>query len=336
MTFLFFVYLVCFVVYFPQTCYYSLMNENENQNTNENDLGIGEKTALVAILGRPSAGKSTFINTACQEPVSIVSPIPQTTRNAIRGIVNTSLGQLVFVDTPGYHDSEKKLNLRLKAVTEETLEGADCILYVIDTTRIPGEEEVMNAVLAAKYKEHLVVALNKTDLKDSKVTACREFIAQHLPELPVERVLEMSAKNDTGINEVLKALYEVSPVQPPLYNEDMYTDQDIAFRISEIVRGEAINRLTQELPHCLYVSVADMESRGTNGKLWVRAFICVERESQKGMVIGKGAKMIKDIRMASIKKIHDVFPFKIDLDLQVKVDKNWRQHDNTLTRLIPQ
>ena len=310
-------------------------NQIENQSEPENS-GIGEKTALVAILGRPSAGKSTFINTACQEPVSIVSPIPQTTRNAIRGIVNTSLGQLVFVDTPGYHDSEKKLNLRLKSVTEVTLEGSDCILYVIDTTREPGEEEKMNATLASKYVEHLVVALNKIDANDSKVKKSREFVKLYLPGLPEERILEMSAKNDTGINEVLRALYSVSPVAPALYTEDVYTDQDIAFRISEIVRGEAINRLQQELPHCLYVSVADLEQRGNNGKIWVRAFICVERDSQKGMVIGKGAGMIKQIRMASIKKIHEVFPFKVDLDLQVKVDKNWRQHDNTITKLIPE
>lgn len=313
--------------------------EDKNQIANYDgpeNSGIGEKTALVAILGRPSAGKSTFINTACQEPVSIVSPVPQTTRNAIRGIVNTSLGQLVFVDTPGYHDSEKKLNLRLKSVTEETLEGADCILYVIDTTREPGDEEKMNAFLASKYIENLVVALNKIDAGDSKVKKSREFVRLYLPELPEERILEMSAKNDSGINEVLRALYSVSPVAPALYTEDVYTDQDIAFRISEIVRGEAINRLQQELPHCLYVSVADLEQRGNNGKIWVRAFICVERESQKGMVIGKGAAMIKQIRMASILKIHEVFPFKVDLDLQVKVDKNWRQHDNTITRLIPE
>ena len=310
-------------------------SQTEKQNQPENS-GIGEKTALVAILGRPSAGKSTIINTACQEPVSIVSPIPQTTRNAIRGIVNTSFGQLVFVDTPGYHDSEKKLNLRLKSVTEETLEGADCILYVIDTTRVPGEEEKMNATLASKYVEHLVVALNKIDANDSKVKKSREFVKFYLPELPEERILEMSAKNDSGINDVLRALYSVSPVAPALYTDDVYTDQDIAFRISEIVRGEAINRLQQELPHCLYVSVADLEQRGNNGKIWVRAFICVERDSQKGMVIGKGASMIKQIRLAAIKKIHEVFPFKVDLDLQVKVDKNWRQHDNTITKLIPE
>ena len=297
-------------------------------------LDIGEKTALVAILGRPSSGKSTFVNTACQEPVSIVSPIPQTTRNAIRGIVNTSLGQLVFADTPGYHESEKKLNLRLKSVTEEQLEGADCILYIIDTTREPGSEEEMNAALASKYTDRLVVALNKTDSRDANVSGARAFVKTHIPSLADDRVYEMSAKNDEGINEVLRALYAISPVQPPLYDEDMYTDQDIAFRISEIIRGEAINRLTQEIPHCLYVNIADLESRGPNGKIWVRAFLCVERESQKGMVIGKGASMIKAIRQASMEKIRDVFPFKVELDLQVKVDKNWRQHDNTLNRLI--
>ena len=310
------------------------MNETET-TINQNDLDIGEKTALVAILGRPSAGKSTFLNTACQEPVSIVSPIPQTTRNAIRGIVNTSLGQLVFVDTPGYHESDKKLNLRLKTVTEEQLKDSDCILYIIDTTREPGSEEDMNIELASKYADRLVIALNKTDLKESSAERCLKFVLARMPDFPKERILEMSAKKDSGINEVLRALYEIAPVAPPLYNEDMYTDQNIAFRISEIIREEAITRLTQELPHCLYVDIADLESRGSNGKIWVRAFICVERESQKGMVIGKGAAMIKQIRMASLRKIAEVFPFKVELDLQVKVDKNWRQHDFTLTKLIP-
>lgn len=310
--------------------------KSEKLETSENpeNLKIGEKTAMVTILGRPSSGKSTFLNSACQEPVSIVSPIPQTTRNAIRGIVNTSLGQLVFVDTPGYHDSEKKLNLRLKSVTEEQLEGADCILYIIDTTRIPGTEEQMIIALAENHTENLVVALNKIDLPESNAEKTREFVKQNLPSLPEDRIFEMSAEKDIGIDEILRTLYGLAPVQPHFYTENVYTDQNISFRISEIIRGEAINRLEQEIPHCLYVNIADIESRGENGKLWVRAFLCVERESQKGMVIGKGASMIKSIRMASMKKMKEVFPFKIDLDLQVKVDKNWRQHDNTLSRLI--
>ena len=152
------------------------------------------RTAVVAIIGRPSAGKSTFLNTACQEPVSIVSPIPQTTRNAIKGIVNTSLGQLIFIDTPGYHDSDKKLNLRLKSVTESQLSDIDCVLYIIDSTRATGEEEIHTAELLKNIQAKTVVAINKTDLPTAKAEASRKFVAEHLPEIPAERIFEMSAQ----------------------------------------------------------------------------------------------------------------------------------------------
>ena len=292
------------------------------------------KTAIVAIIGRPSAGKSTFLNTACQEAVSIVSPIPQTTRNAIKGIVNTSFGQLVFIDTPGYHDSEKKLNLKLRAVTEEQLEGTDCVLYIIDSTREPGEEELHTAELIKKSAAKTVVAINKTDLGSSRVKPVRNFLKQVLPEIPEERIFEMSAEKDIGINEVLKGLYDISPVGAPMYDEEMYTDQDLTFRICEVIRGEAINRLEDEIPHAVYVEVADVEHRNEGKKLWIRAFLCVERDSQKGIVIGKGASKIKEIRMAAIRKLSEIYIQKIDLDLQVKVDKNWRQRDYTLNKLI--
>ena len=144
------------------------MNETENL-----------KTAVVAIIGRPSAGKSTFLNTACQEPVSIVSPIPQTTRNAIKGIVNTSFGQLIFIDTPGYHDSEKKLNQKLRNVTESQLDGIDCALYVIDATRPAGEEEVHPSwdVIKKVMRGHVVVdgrnIYNRQELEELGFTYTR-------------------------------------------------------------------------------------------------------------------------------------------------------------------
>lgn len=293
------------------------------------------RTAVVAIIGRPSAGKSTFLNTACQEPVSIVSPIPQTTRNAIKGIVNTSLGQLIFIDTPGYHDSDKKLNLRLKSVTESQLSDIDCVLYIIDSTRATGEEEIHTAELLKNIQAKTVVAINKTDLPTAKAEASRKFVAAHLPEIPAERIFEMSAQKDIGINEVLKGIYDISPEGQPMYDEELYTDQDLTFRVCEVIRGEAMNRLEQELPHALYVEVADVEHRNEGKKLWIRAFLCVERDSQKGIVIGKGASKIKEIRMAAIKKLSEIYIQKIDLDLQVKVDKNWRQRDYTLNKLIP-
>lgn len=285
-------------------------------------------------MGRPSAGKSTFLNTASGEKVSIVSPIPQTTRNAVRGIVNTSLGQLVFVDTPGYHDSEKKLNLKLKGIAAEQLDSADVILYIIDSTRSPGKEEELTATLVAPYLNKTVIAINKIDSADSKVALIRTFLATTFPKLESSRVVDISAQQDTNINQVLKALYDLAPEADQLYPEEYYTDQEVDFRIAEIVREQAINRLHDELPHAIYVEIADMEWRKNGKELWVRAFLCVERESQKGMVIGKGASMIKTIRVESIKALRKIFPYRVDLDLQVKVSKNWRQRDQLLNRLL--
>ena len=292
------------------------------------------KTAVVAIIGRPSAGKSTFLNTACQEPVSIVSAIPQTTRNAIKGIVNTSFGQLIFIDTPGYHDSEKKLNLRLKDITESQLDDIDCVLYIIDSTRQTGKEEELTAQLLKNLQQKTVVAINKADSHLSKPIPVRQFIKETLPEIPKDRIFQISAEKDTGINEVLRALYDIAPEGEPLYDEELYTDQDLTFRVCEVIRGEAINRLQDEIPHSVYVEVADIEHRNEGKKLWIRAFLCVERESQKGIVIGKGASKIKEIRLAAIKKLSEIYIQKIDLDLQVKIDKNWRQKDYTLKKLI--
>ena len=302
-------------------------------SSDEEQPPVGDKTALVTIIGRPSAGKSTFLNTASGEPVSIVSAIPQTTRNAIRGIVNTSLGQLVFVDTPGYHDSEKKMNLRMRNIVADQLENSDLILYIIDSTRTCAEEERLITALLEKHQKKIVVAINKIDEKNSMKESARKFVSSHLSEIPKEKILEISAKNDEGINDVLKALYDLAPVAPHLYSEEFYTDQEVDFRIAEVIREQAINRLDKEIPHCVYVKIADMEMR-TPTKMWCRAFLCVETESQKGIVIGKGASMIKTIRVESIKALRKIFDYKIDLDLQVKVEKGWRQKDGVLDRIL--
>ena len=124
------------------------------------------------------------------------------------------------------------------------------------------------------------------------------------------------------------------PEGDALYPEEFYTDQEVDFRIAEIVREQAIMRLRDELPHAIYVEISDMEWRRDGKELWVRAFLCVEKESQKGMVIGKGAEMIKTIRIESIKMLRKIFPYRVDLDLQVKVNKNWRQKDQVLRKLL--
>lgn len=293
-----------------------------------------QKCALVTIVGRPSAGKSTFLNTASGEKISIVSPIPQTTRNAVKGIVNTSFGQLIFVDTPGYHESEKKLNLKLRTITTDQLSEADAILYLIDATRVPGEEELLTCDLVRPVADKTVIGINKCDLPAAKPEAARAFLAANLSEVPAGRIFDISAKEDTNINDALKALYDLAPEGEPLYPEEFYTDQEVDFRIAEIIREQAMNRLFDELPHAIYVDIADMEWRKDGRELWVRAFLVVERESQKGMVIGKGASMIRTIRLESLKVLKELFDYRIDLDLQVKVNKNWRQKDVILTKLL--
>ncbi|MBE6354239.1 GTPase Era [Treponema sp.] len=312
------------------------MSENElkvNYGTEDDLPPVGPKTALVSIIGRPSAGKSTFLNTASGEKISIVSSVPQTTRNAIKGIVNTSLGQLVFVDTPGLHQSDKKLNLKLTKIAQDQIADSDVILYIIDSTRTHEEEECIIANMAKPFVKKLVIAINKIEDPAADVKDARDFVKRIFTDFPEDRIIEMSAKEDKNVNDVLRALYALSPEAPKLYPEEYYTDQEVDFRIAEIIREQAMNRLEQELPHCIYVNIDHIEMKKAN-LLSVRASICVERESQKGIVIGKGASKIKEIRVESIKACRKIFDYRVDLDLQVKVDKNWRQKDFVLNKLL--
>jgi len=290
------------------------------------------KFGFVAIIGRPSVGKSTLLNRVCGEKVAIVSGVPQTTRNAIRGIVNREQGQLVFVDTPGRHKSEKKMNKKLTDVSSRVLYDSDLILYVLDSTRAPGAEEEEIAALLAPLAEKTIAAVNKTDSPGADFSRALEFLSLKLPALAKERVFAVSAATGQGIEELLHVLFDMAAQGEPLYGDEYYTDQETGFRIAEIIREKAINRLRQELPHSLYVDIADMEMKDT--KLWVRAFLVVERESQKGMVVGKGGEMIKAIRLAALKDLKQIFDWKIDLDLRVKTAKDWRHNDRTLHRII--
>ena len=293
------------------------------------------KSGFIAIIGRPSVGKSTLLNKMCGEKVAIVSSVPQTTRNAIRVIVNREEGQLVFVDTPGRHTSEKKMNKKLMDVSERALMESDLVLYLLDASRAPGAEEEEIAALLKPLAKKTVIAINKVDMPNIDTNIIIGFINNWFGENDsLKNIHLISANTGHGVEELLNALFEMAPEGDALYDADYYTDQETGFRISEIIREQAINRLRQELPHSLYVDIADMEFREEGSKLWVRAFIIVERESQKGMVVGKGGEMIKAIRLAALKDLKRIFDWKIDLDLRVKTGKDWRHNDYTLKRII--
>jgi GTP-binding protein Era len=288
------------------------------------------KSAFVAIAGRPSAGKSTLVNALCGEKVSIVSPTPQTTRNAVRGIVNKPEGQLVLLDTPGFHISDKRLNKRLTEVAVDAFGDADIVLYLIDASRKPGPEEEALAAALKGSSMKLVAAINKIDSREADAAGARAFIAEHFPGVAI---LEISALQSTGLDALLATIFEKAPEGPAWYPEEYYTDQEPVFRIAEIIREKIINHTREELPHAVYVSYEDSQ-RLEDGSLEASYDLVVERDSQKGILIGKGGSMIRTIREEAEAELAEIFDYAVRLRLSVRVDPDWRHDEKRLKDLI--
>ncbi len=288
------------------------------------------KSAFAAIVGRPSSGKSTLLNALCGAKVSIVSPVPQTTRNTVRGIVNRPAGQIVFLDTPGFHISEKKLNLRLRDLVLRALADADIVVYLIDATREPGPEEEVLAKALQGVKLPMVAAINKIDDPEALPDRAAAFVAEQLPQATV---LRLSAKEGTGLDELLEALLGAAQEGPAWYPEEYYTDQEPVFRMAEIIREKIILHMREELPHAVFVDFTDSRKLDDGG-LEVNFDIVVERESQKGIVIGKGGTMIKKIREEAEADLAELFDYTVKLRLQVRVDPSWKHDDKRLDSLI--
>jgi GTPase len=289
-----------------------------------------KKSAFVAVIGRPSAGKSTLMNKICGGKISIVSPVPQTTRNTVRGIYNDERGQLVFMDTPGIHDSDKKLNKRLHDIAESALRDADIVLYILDTSRKPGKEEEAIAALLGKFTAKTIACANKIDAKGSDSAGTRLFVSEKLPGV---RVFEISALAGTAIDLVVTALFDASAEGPEYYPAEYYTDQEPVFRIAEIIREKIFLHTREELPHAVYVDYTDSHFT-PDGALVYEANLVVERETQKGIIIGTKGSMIKQIREEAESDLADIFEYPVRISLKVKVDPHWKTNEKILKKLI--
>jgi len=263
--------------------------------------------------------------------VSIISPVPQTTRNRVRGIFTDEPGQLVFVDTPGFHLSDKRINLHLKALATKTLSEVEIVLYLIDVSRPPGDEERALIELLRDFENKVIVCLNKIDTGQGHVDEAREELGSAGHQAPV---FPISALTGEGVDQLLAGIWERAPEGQLMYPEDYYTDQSPEFRIAEIIREKAILQTRQEIPHSLFVDISDMEMREADRYLWVRAFIYVERESQKGIVVGKGGEKIKSIVHFAEAECNELFPYRVKLDLRVKTKAKWRKDEGLLKKLI--
>ncbi len=291
------------------------------------------KSASVSVVGRPSAGKSTMVNTICEMKISITSPSPQTTRNKIRGIYTDSRGQLVFVDTPGYHLSDKTINRKMQQVTLSALNESDIILYVLDGKKEQKKEEEAIADLIARSDVPVVCAINKKDIMSTSDEENALIFLKN--RFPSSEIILTSSKEDDGIDDLLIALFRHAPEGVLMYSENEYTDQSLEFRISEIIREKTIKLLSDELPHTIYVEVSDMEYRKDENKVWIRAFINTEREGQRGIIVGKGGENIKRIRKESFSEIKRIFPSsRLELDIRVKSVFKWRSNKTVLDRIF--
>ncbi|HTX93285.1 MAG TPA: GTPase Era [Anaerolineales bacterium] len=290
------------------------------------------RSGFIAILGKPNVGKSTLVNALLGQKIAAVSPRPQTTRRRQLGILTLPEAQLVFVDTPGVHTPHHKLGEFFNQEAEEALDGVDVVLFLADASTEPDEEDRRAAGLlqALRRRPSLFLGLNKIDRVPVAALETVESMYQALlPDVPV---LAFSAATHQGLKELQEALAARLPVREAEFPEDQITDlyeREIAV---ELIREAALVFLQQEVPHALAVRLDEFSER-PNGSAYIAATLLVERDSQKGIVIGEGGAMLRKIGTAARKEIESMGGRKVFLELRVKVDKDWRDDENALRRL---
>ncbi len=292
------------------------------------------KSGFVAVLGRPNAGKSTLLNALIGSKVSIVSAVPQTTRHPIKGILNLSNAQIVFVDTPGVHSFSSSLTKHLNQVARRSLEGSDLIIYVADTARRPAEEEDKLAAIITAQKIKTIMALNKIDLGAKFIN---EYVdlwnkkTEGREKNSLIYFIPLSAKSGENIDRLKEALLENLPEGPPYYEAGTLTDFPLKFRIADIIREKMFLCLAKELPHSLAVEVESITEK--KKLVSVKVNIYVERNSQKRIVVGKDGRILKEAGEASRKEIEKLYGRRVFLDTWVKVLRDWPKRPRILKEL---
>lgn len=287
---------------------------------NTSDLTIEKKVWYVAIIWRPNAWKSTFVNSLIGEKISITTNVPQTTRKRVLAIFNDSDSQVIFFDTPGIHKSEKKFNEQINNVAISSFRDAEVILYFIDSSRQWWEEE--------KYIRQILDMVNKPVLKVYTKVDLEPKI--NIPES--DDCLKISSISKDGFNTLLNKLKSFLKTWPLLFPEEYYTKQDVYFRISEIIREKTFIHTKEEIPHSVYIWVEEINE--TDELLKMVAYIYTESDSQKYIVIWKAGSLIQTIWKEARIELEKIFWKKVFLALRVKVKKNWRKDDRLIKEIL--
>lgn len=294
--------------------------------------GAGRRSGFVALLGRPNVGKSTLLNRILGTRIAIVTNKPQTTRDRIAGIYTGPRGQIIFLDSPGIHHARRALNEYMVRTAERIAAEADVVVHIVDDRPTgTGEEERLVQTLLDRIPVPRVLLLNKVDRTGEAVAGRRRT---ELMETGLySRGFLVSATKGSGVEEFLEYLYGILPEGPDYYPEDELTDLPMRFIAKEIIREKLFEFLTDELPYSVAVAIEEYNEDAERNLIRIRAEIYVERESQKGMVIGKGGRMLRNVGTAARRELEKETGERVYLDLFVKVVRDWSRKETMLRRL---
>jgi len=288
------------------------------------------RSGFVAIIGRPNVGKSTLLNQLVGQKLAIMSDKPQTTRNKIIGVLNRDNAQIVFIDTPGIHKPKHKLGELMVEASRRSLNEVDCILLLIDVTRKLGRGDEHVLTNLAQVKTPVILVINKIDLLP--ISEVLPLIDQWKDKFDFREIVPVSALRNTNTPALVDLIEDLLPPGPKYYPQDMITDQPERLLVAELIREKVLHRTREEVPHSIAVVVEQMERRN-NDLIFVGAYVFVERDSQKKILIGKNGNFLKEIGTAARGEIEALLGNKIFLDLWVKVKKDWRNHEGSLRNL---
>ncbi|MDD2361318.1 MAG: GTPase Era [Syntrophaceticus schinkii] len=285
------------------------------------------KSGFACIIGRPNVGKSTLLNQFMGRKVAIVSDKPQTTRNRILGILTTEDAQAVFIDTPGIHKPRHKLGAYMTRLAQETLEEVDLVIYVVDASVPPGTGEEYILEQLQEVSTPVLLVLNKIDLiKKQELLPLIDWFSKRYDFQNIVPVSALTAENLDKLRELIAANLKESPF---FYPAEMVTDQPEKFVAAEIIREKVLHLTREEVPHAVAVVIEEMKER-ENGLFYINAVVYVERDSQKGIIIGRGGRMLKEIGQLARQELQAILGNKVYLDLWVKVKKDWRDDEAVL------